>query len=303
MSIGAALAESRQRAGLTLAQVSERTRIRETVIRGIECDDYSRCGGDFYARGHIRGIAKAVGTDPAPLVEEYNAICRSADVLSRVSLEELLAISAQAPQRRRPPVPAAWGLAAAARSSLRHQGGSRVAHEPLVPAARSPWRRRGWTVVLAMALVVALGFGLYSLVGGSRQPAIAPSAAGKRVVTSQRAGPSQPGLMPQRSRTAASPSPAPAVPARTLAPVIGAASRSSGGGQSLLAHRAVEAHRAATVVDRSARKRHRHHREFGGRGPGNGNGGGNRNGRGNGHGGGNGGGDGNGGGNGNGDGN
>src|SRR6516162_4543518 len=74
VSIGAALAESRQRAGLTLAQVSERTRIRETVIRGIECDDYSRCGGDFYARGHIRGIAKAVGTDPAPLVEEYNAI-------------------------------------------------------------------------------------------------------------------------------------------------------------------------------------------------------------------------------------
>ena len=63
MSIGAALAEARQRAGLTVAQVSERTRIRETIIRGIEDDDYSACGGDFYARGHIRAIAKVVGTD------------------------------------------------------------------------------------------------------------------------------------------------------------------------------------------------------------------------------------------------
>jgi transcriptional regulator with XRE-family HTH domain len=311
VSIGAALAESRQQAGLTLAQVSEQTRIRETVIREIECDDYTGCGGDFYARGHIRGIAKAVGTDPAPLVEEYNAICRSADVLSRVSLEELLAISAQAPQRRRPPVPAAWGLVAAARSSLRHQGGSRVAREPLGSAARSPWRRWGWTVALAMALVVALGFGLYSLVGGPRQPTIAPSAAGKRVVTPQRAGPSQPNLMPQRSHAAASRPPAlampvsrppaPAVPARTSAPVTGAASRSSGGGHFLLAHHAVAAHRAAAVVGRSARGRHRHHREFGRPGPGNGHGGGNGNGEGHGKGAGNG--DGGGNGNGNGDGN
>jgi cytoskeletal protein RodZ len=73
VSIGAALAEARQRAGLAVAQVSERTRIRETVIRGIEGDDYSGCGGDFYARGHIRSIAKAVGADPGALITEYDA--------------------------------------------------------------------------------------------------------------------------------------------------------------------------------------------------------------------------------------
>ena len=64
MSIGDALAQARSQAGLTVAQVSERTRIRETIIRGIEHDDFSACGGDFYARGHIRSIARAVGTDP-----------------------------------------------------------------------------------------------------------------------------------------------------------------------------------------------------------------------------------------------
>ena len=73
MNIGGALAEARSEAGLTITQVSERTRIRETIIRAIEHDDYSPCGGDYYARGHIRAIARAVGADPVPLIEEYDA--------------------------------------------------------------------------------------------------------------------------------------------------------------------------------------------------------------------------------------
>jgi len=73
VGIGGALADARTTAGLTIAQVSERTRIRETIIRSIELDDYSACGGDYYARGHIRAIARVVGTDPVPLIEEYDA--------------------------------------------------------------------------------------------------------------------------------------------------------------------------------------------------------------------------------------
>lgn len=73
MSIGEGLAHARRQAGLSVTRVSERTCIRETIICGIERDDYSACGGDFYARGHIRAIAKAVGTDPVPLIEEYDA--------------------------------------------------------------------------------------------------------------------------------------------------------------------------------------------------------------------------------------
>lgn len=72
MSIGGTLAAARQEAGLTVTQVSESTRIRETIIRAIERDDYTLCGGDFYSRGHIRGIARAIGLDPEPLVREYD---------------------------------------------------------------------------------------------------------------------------------------------------------------------------------------------------------------------------------------
>ncbi len=65
MGVGEALAEARGQAGLTVTEVSQRTRIRETIIRGIEGNDYSACGGDFSARADIRSIAEAVGADPS----------------------------------------------------------------------------------------------------------------------------------------------------------------------------------------------------------------------------------------------
>jgi cytoskeletal protein RodZ len=73
VSIGDTLAAGRRQAGLTITQVSQRTCIRETIVRGIERGDYSACGGDFYARGHIRSIARAVGLDPEELIREYDA--------------------------------------------------------------------------------------------------------------------------------------------------------------------------------------------------------------------------------------
>jgi len=72
VSIGDTLADARRQGGLTVTQVSQQTRIRETIIKAIEQGDFSPCGGDFYARGHIRSIASVVGTDPAPLIKEYD---------------------------------------------------------------------------------------------------------------------------------------------------------------------------------------------------------------------------------------
>ena len=73
MSIGETLARARSDAGLSVADVSLRTRIRESVIERIERDDYSASGIDLFARGEIRKIACAVGVDSKPLIEEYDA--------------------------------------------------------------------------------------------------------------------------------------------------------------------------------------------------------------------------------------
>ncbi|WP_327326438.1 helix-turn-helix domain-containing protein [Streptomyces sp. NBC_01210] len=72
-SIGRALQQARIDAGLTVDEVTTSTRVRIPIVHGIEEDDFSRCGGDVYARGHIRSLARAVGLDPDPLVAQYDA--------------------------------------------------------------------------------------------------------------------------------------------------------------------------------------------------------------------------------------
>jgi cytoskeleton protein RodZ len=72
VSIGEALAEAREAAGLTTQQVADATMIRRTLVEAIERDDYRLCGGDVYARGHVKNIAKVIKTDPAPLLEEFD---------------------------------------------------------------------------------------------------------------------------------------------------------------------------------------------------------------------------------------
>jgi cytoskeletal protein RodZ len=108
VSIGDVLAAERRQAGLTITQVSERTCIRETIIRGIEHDDYSACGGDFYARGHIRSISRAVGADAEPLIREYDATRRAPQGITAADVFEP-STPIKLRERRRPN----WSLAMA----------------------------------------------------------------------------------------------------------------------------------------------------------------------------------------------
>ncbi|MFD7937540.1 helix-turn-helix domain-containing protein [Streptomyces sp. NPDC048253] len=71
-SIGRALKQARITAGLTVDDVSSATRVRIAIVHAIESDDFAACGGDVYARGHIRTLARAVHLDPAPLIERYD---------------------------------------------------------------------------------------------------------------------------------------------------------------------------------------------------------------------------------------
>jgi transcriptional regulator with XRE-family HTH domain len=82
VSIGEALAQARRDAGLSVAEISSQTRVRQSIIDDIEHDDYSACGGDFYARGNIRAIAKALGVDSEPLIEAYDAARRPSGWIS-----------------------------------------------------------------------------------------------------------------------------------------------------------------------------------------------------------------------------
>ncbi|UGY93965.1 helix-turn-helix domain-containing protein [Streptomyces gobiensis] len=72
-SVGRVLQQARIDAGLTVDEVSSTTRVRVPIVHAIEQDDYSRCGGAVYARGHIRTLARVVGIDPTGLIEQFDA--------------------------------------------------------------------------------------------------------------------------------------------------------------------------------------------------------------------------------------
>lgn len=111
MSIGQSLTEARREASMSLEQVAEATRIRQTIIESIEHDDFSRSGGDFYARAHIKGIAQAVGADPAPLLAEFD---RERGQEAPAATQVFESETAARPERRGPN----WTLAMAAALAL-----------------------------------------------------------------------------------------------------------------------------------------------------------------------------------------
>ena len=97
--IGPQLRAARERLRLSIDQLAERTRIRPHVIEAMEIDDFVPCGGDFYARGHLRTLARVLGLDAAPLLETYAERYADAPVDPRRVFEAELATGRGGPIR------------------------------------------------------------------------------------------------------------------------------------------------------------------------------------------------------------
>ncbi|GGO91585.1 helix-turn-helix domain-containing protein [Wenjunlia tyrosinilytica] len=142
-TVGRVLAQARREAGLTIDEVSGSTRVRVPIVHAIEQDDYSRCGGDFYARGHIRLIARAVGSDPDALVAQYDAEHGSP---APTPASQMFEAERLRPERRRPNWTAAMVAAIAVVIAFvgfnLFSGGSKdsgdQAGQPSAPASAKP---------------------------------------------------------------------------------------------------------------------------------------------------------------------
>ena len=72
MSLGEFIQGARESAGLSIDELAERTSIRAGLIREIENNNFVHCGGDTYARGHLRNIATIISVDAQTLIDLYN---------------------------------------------------------------------------------------------------------------------------------------------------------------------------------------------------------------------------------------
>jgi cytoskeletal protein RodZ len=73
MSLGSIIRQARIDAGMSIDDLSERTSIRAGLLKEIESDDFTNCGGETYARGHLRNIAPHLKMDPNLLLELHES--------------------------------------------------------------------------------------------------------------------------------------------------------------------------------------------------------------------------------------
>ena len=79
MSLGSMISKARVDARLSIEDLSASTNIRIPLIREMEANNFSNCGGETYARGHIRNIAQRLGVDPQLFLSAFEAEHMQAD--------------------------------------------------------------------------------------------------------------------------------------------------------------------------------------------------------------------------------
>lgn len=219
MTVGESLTQARHQAGLSVDEVSERTRIRVSVIASIERDQYEACGGDIYVRGYVRAIAGAVGIDAQPLIREYDRV-REYPAMTAAGPDLALTRFDLAPfpgdpEATRLDLPAVTDAPSAFEDLMTAGYGLPPAGlaEPAVPGRRartdngeadrerSRTRRgllAGAAALAALAVIGIVGAWVASSpatsrnpAAGSTPPAVAPSAAATRASAAAPAGPAK----------------------------------------------------------------------------------------------------------------
>ena len=64
----------RKKAGVTLEQISEGTKITIRNLQAIEDSEFAKLPGGVYATSYIRQYARAIGFDEFELLEEYHRV-------------------------------------------------------------------------------------------------------------------------------------------------------------------------------------------------------------------------------------
>jgi cytoskeleton protein RodZ len=70
---GAKLREARERRGITLRQIADKTRISIGTLQALERNDISKLPGGIFSRGFVRSYALEVGLDPEATIKDFVA--------------------------------------------------------------------------------------------------------------------------------------------------------------------------------------------------------------------------------------
>ena len=72
-AVSAHLRGARERAGLTIQDISASTKIRPAALEAIDRGDFAALPGEFYTRAFLRAYASYVGLSPESVIDEYES--------------------------------------------------------------------------------------------------------------------------------------------------------------------------------------------------------------------------------------
>src|SRR5690606_12866162 len=70
-SFGTRLRQHRERQQVALSAIAEQTKIKASLLDGLERDDLSRWPGGIFRRSYVRAYAVAIGLEPDSVVKEF----------------------------------------------------------------------------------------------------------------------------------------------------------------------------------------------------------------------------------------
>lgn len=138
--IGSAIREQRERLGLSIEDVREKTLIRRKYLLAVEEGDDSAAPGQVYFKGFLKSYASFVGLDGQALAKEYQ------DLLDQAQAEK------EAPKAQRAPRAATRRPAPSVRRQTESQS-----------RTRRPAKRRSSPALLLFTLLFVLALGAYYL--------------------------------------------------------------------------------------------------------------------------------------------
>jgi cytoskeleton protein RodZ len=73
MTLGEVIRKAREDAGLSIDELAHIVVLRSRLVIEMENNNFAQCGGDAYARGHLRNIAMATNASSQEFIALYNA--------------------------------------------------------------------------------------------------------------------------------------------------------------------------------------------------------------------------------------
>jgi hypothetical protein len=143
-SFGARLRLQRERQQVPLATIADQTKIKITLLEGLERDDVSHWPAGIFRRSYVRAYAQAIGLEPDGVVREF--LSRYPDPFEDDTAVEAAARAADGTATRRPPMRLTYLISSAIKALPRRSATTTRAETDGQPKrADGEWRPQEFT--------------------------------------------------------------------------------------------------------------------------------------------------------------